>query len=510
MRQILIYKAERDAGLTERIYANATLAYTSRIELVEKTPETTEKIKALAKNYQALATNEGQIDLHYMKSILVTVGWNKNDDVFDKAETWAARSTSEDKPLNYEHNPNDIIGHITGNYVIDLTGKIIANDTVVDDLPDSFHIVNTEVIYKYHPEKEKLERIEKLIAEIGEGKWFVSMEALFDSFDYAVQTPDGENRIIARNEESAFLTKHLRAYGGTGEYENAKIGRLVRNIIFSGKGLVLRPANPDSIIFDNVKAFHKVTASSIEEFTKVKQDMGYTFHDSKTSNQERKIMAADVTQVDILNDNIKRLEQTVTAATKRAEEAEKRLAEMNEQTVKAKLDTAASDIKTRDEKITSLNEQVKVEQNARTQAETKVNELTAKLSELEAKLTKVEADSKKVGRINVISTELGMNQADATKFYDEHVADLNLGDERFVKLVATFKAHKAPATQQTQTQNDSTQAALDNAQPNGKAAPLGSAGVQNTTTEQVRAGLANFLGSNILSGTKNKKKTGDN
>jgi hypothetical protein len=507
MRQMLVYKAERDAGLTERILTNASLAYTSRIELVENKPEITDRIKALAQAHQAVATNEGQLDLHYMKSILVTVGWNKNDDVFDKAETWAARSTSEDKPLNYEHNPNDIIGHITGNYVIDLSGKIVGNDSVVDELPDSFHIVNTEVIYKYHPDKEKLDRIENLIAEIREGKWFVSMEALFDSFDYAVQMPDGQHKIIARSEDSAFLTKHLRAYGGTGEYENAKIGRLVRNIIFSGKGVVLRPANPHSIIFDSVQAFEKVSATSIEEFAKVKRGLGYSLNDSKNSKEERKIMAADVTQVDLLNDNIKRLEQTVTAANKRAEDAEKRLVEMNEQAVNDKLAAAASDIKTRDEKITSLNEQVKTEQTARTQAETKVNELTTELNELKAKLAKAETDAKKVGRIAVISSELGMNQADATKFYDEHVADLNLADERFVKFVATFKTHKAPKTDEGK-QTDSTQAALDNAQPNGKATPLGTPGVQNTT-EQIRAGLSNFLGSKILSGTKNKK-AGDN
>jgi hypothetical protein len=44
------------------------------------------------------------------------------------------------------------------------------------------------------------------------------------------------------------LTKHLRAYGGTGEYENYKVGRSLRGISFSGKGLVNKPANPRSII----------------------------------------------------------------------------------------------------------------------------------------------------------------------------------------------------------------------------------------------------------------------
>jgi uncharacterized coiled-coil protein SlyX len=55
-------------------------------------------------------------------------------------------------------------------------------------------------------------------------------------------------KVVARNETSAFLTKHLRVYGGKGEYEGYKVGRLLRNISFSGKGLVNKPANPRSII----------------------------------------------------------------------------------------------------------------------------------------------------------------------------------------------------------------------------------------------------------------------
>lgn len=74
------------------------------------------------------------------------------------------------------------------------------------------------------------------------------MECLFSDFDYSVVSPDGEMKVVARNDESAFLTKHLRVYGGKGVYEGYKVGRLLRNIAFSGKGLVNKPANPRSII----------------------------------------------------------------------------------------------------------------------------------------------------------------------------------------------------------------------------------------------------------------------
>jgi uncharacterized coiled-coil protein SlyX len=108
-----------------------------------------------------------------------------------------------------------------------------------------------------------------LIQEIDEGKWAVSMECLFSDFDYSVVNPDGETKVIARDEESSFLTKHLRAYGGEGKWENYKIGRLLRNISFSGKGLVNQPANPRSIILDsNQDVFEQETQPLIiEEFT---------------------------------------------------------------------------------------------------------------------------------------------------------------------------------------------------------------------------------------------------
>jgi hypothetical protein len=81
------------------------------------------------------------------------------------------------------------------------------------------------------------------------------MECLFAGFDYALIDAQGNPKVISRTEQSSFLTKHLRAYGGTGEYEGYKVGRALRDIAFSGKGLVSKPANPRSIILDASKAF---------------------------------------------------------------------------------------------------------------------------------------------------------------------------------------------------------------------------------------------------------------
>ena len=77
------------------------------------------------------------------------------------------------------------------------------------------------------------------------------MECYFKGFDYGLTDKvNGEYKVLARNDSTAYLTKYLRAYGGQGEHENYKIGRVLRSITFSGKGFVDKPANPDSIIFN--------------------------------------------------------------------------------------------------------------------------------------------------------------------------------------------------------------------------------------------------------------------
>ena len=84
-----IYKQEIDDGLQEALAKNNTLAWCSVAETYK--PSATFKSSALDK---LIAENQDQMDLYYLKSILVSTGWNKNDDVFDPKETWAAKDLS--------------------------------------------------------------------------------------------------------------------------------------------------------------------------------------------------------------------------------------------------------------------------------------------------------------------------------------------------------------------------------------------------------------------------------
>ena len=238
-----IYSAEINDGLEHKLQTVASITYASFAEPCLNKRPTFTACRAMA------ALNDE--DLYYVQSILVTSSWNKNDDIFDKLEIWNARNTPEDKPTNLEHDESIIIGHITSNWPITEDGKVIGEDVSSEMLPDKYHILTGSVIYRGFSSPELRTRAEKLITEIENGQKYVSMECFFNGFDYGlINKTNGTYKTLERNESTAYLTKYLKAYGGMGEHEGYKIGRILRNIVFSGKGFVDKPANPESIIFN--------------------------------------------------------------------------------------------------------------------------------------------------------------------------------------------------------------------------------------------------------------------
>jgi hypothetical protein len=303
-----IYQHEIDDGIAENIESNDSIAFECDIinsDISQLFPSVacllqtdTQQIK---QSFAFLGIEDQQDDLYYLNSILVSAGWNKNDDVFGVENLWAARQTPINKQFNYNHDDTDIIGHITNAMVLDQNGKVIENQSAVENLPESIDIITSAVIYKTWSDKYMRERIEELTQEIDQGKWSVSMECVFNDFDYAIIGPDNDNRVLARSEESSFLTKHLRAYGGTGEYQGYKVGRLLKGFYFSGKGLVAKPANPRSIIFSkginpfntkaNIDFNNFLTATEIHDMsqeTKQMEDLQAELEASKAEFEAEK------------------------------------------------------------------------------------------------------------------------------------------------------------------------------------------------------------------------------
>lgn len=399
-----IFEVEKRDGIAEIIKSQASIRYQSVAKLVE-TPHTGFNLKAVA---NAIASaNKGQIDLHYLSTVLVSTGWNKNDDVFLADQVWAARTTPEDKPFNFMHDEKDIIGHITGSYVVDLEGNVIAGEA--ESAPKDFEIVTESVLYKHWNDAELQKRMDSIIAEIGQDAWYVSMECLFSGFNYALISPEGEQILLPRNESTASLTKHLRAYGGLGEYEGYKVGRALSNISFSGKGLVSQPANPRSIILRST-AFEL----SEKDFT---NDNIFTKGEDQMS--------------DVLEKQVAKLEKDLAIANEKFEKATQ-AAEL------AKANEVASVIKEKDAAIADLNEKFEAVSK---EIETLKAALAAKTEELTKAQEQVQAAvkaQKTTARVAKLVTA-GFTQEEAVAEVEDYS---EMSDEGFDKVVAKFEKFK--------------------------------------------------------------------
>ena len=414
---INIFEQEISDGIADQISDNSiycqSIAKTSETLFPELKSLTSEQLKELG---SSVAGNEGQFDLYNLESVLVSTGWNKNDDVFDREELWLARETPEDKPFNFMHNEKDIIGHITGNRVVDKLGKDILSK---DDLPEDFDILTTAVIYKEWSDLEQRSRMIKIISEIEEGKWFVSMECLFPAFDYAMISPDGSKSILERNEASAFLTKHLRAYGGEGKYNNYRVGRMLRNLSFSGKGLVSNPANPESLILGSESFSESKSIISTTSSIKESYDMS-----TELENQVS-ILKQELSEAKVANEALK---EKVVAEQKAEFESqisslETSLAEKQDEIAKAAEQT--EEFKTSIEK---LNESLAKKEEELKDKEEAMMEKDKKL----AMMKKKEAMMKRKAQLS----EVGFSEEDC----EATVATFeDVSEEVFENIVATMK-----------------------------------------------------------------------
>ena len=404
---IKIFQNEINDGIGELVTSTASVAYCSE---AVKSESFTIPNKTWAKEINGFMHSEAaakdQLDLYYLESVLVSCGWNKNDDVFMPQATWAARNTPEDKQFNFMHDESDIIGHITGSYVLSKDGKAVSDDS---PMPEDFDIITQAVLYNSWTKSENKERMEQIIAEIEEGKWYVSMECLFAGFDYALSNEDGARKVLARDEDSSFLTKHLRVYGGTGEYEGYKVGRALKNISFSGKGLVSKPANPRSVILKSV-AFN------------VDNDFNLDIGDLKMSENLLEKQLADV--------------QAQLASAKVENEAIKaQIEEAKDKEFASKVEAFEATVEEKDASIAELEESVKS-----TQA--RVAELQDALAKSQEDLTVAMKDmddmkkKEKMEKRKASLAEAGLTEEEV----EESLANFDaLEDEAFQAVVALMK-----------------------------------------------------------------------
>ena len=478
-----IFAQEIQDGLEEQLKASASISYSTMAEPCNS-DSTIKHIKSIA------AINDD--DLYYVQSILVSSSWNKNDDIFDKSEVWAARNTPEDKPTNLEHDENTIIGHITSNWPITEDGILISENTPIENIPEKFHILTGSVIYKTFSSPELKSRSAQLISEIESGEKFVSMECYFKNFDYGIiDKSTGSYKVLARNEDTAYLTKFLRAYGGQGEHENYKIGRVLRNITFSGKGFVNKPANPDSIIFSRNMIMNESNKNSTEKkddltIAGVSNNQFNSNVENNTMNLEQQIAELaekmnSFADASALKDKTVELENTIKAQEAALVEAKATIdAATEEKELAAK--KMEEDMKKKEEEMNK----VKSELDA-------ANEIIASYMKKEEEMAKKEKKMKRMASL----IEAGLDNEAASATADKFES---LDDDAFSAMTSLFAAKMPPWLEKKKKEEEAkpkasevdTEEALENVEADTDL-NLGVGSEEDSQVESTRAALVEFV-----------------
>jgi len=439
---VKVYKAEQKDGIsfkTDKFGKSSSLVVAkvkigdiqqkvknSSIQELLKAGSTKQTIKDLL--------GQDQPDLALVVSILVSTGWNLNDDVFTPGELWKARKTPIHKPLNDNHNGDKILGHIVESRALDKDGKEIIQD---DAVPEEFDIEVAGVLYREFPEIS--ERINEIISKANDGEMFVSMEVWFTDFSYGVEDPsDGTTKIVARNEETAFLTKHLRCCGGSGQYEGYKIGRVLKSMNFAAQGFVEDPANPDSVI--------KVAASKPH------------FVEAQLS---------DLPEGGVGDVELKELQEKLSQANADLKAKDETIASLEKQVNDFKEKDYDSQLAQRDSKIEDLDNQLKEHAEKVSAMEAEKDDLQKKVDEASKRADKSDAELAEVRKTEVARDRFAkLSQVKNIDDHDATMAELReVSDETFDLLLKYAGETKAEVNDENNKDEDEVaKAMLDDAE----------------------------------------------
>lgn len=407
---ISIYDAEK--GIEELIVQNTSISHIVEVKETTAFEIAPPLLSSLQKLSSGDLSERSNFDLFYLQSLLVSSVWNGNDDYFAPIELWLARNTAKDKPFNYEHNESDIIGHMISSYVIDKDGKLLDENLSVDDLPDTMHIMSGAVLYKHWVAEDKKVRMAKIIDEIRNGEWYVSVECLFPKFDYLLKSSDNTYKLISRNEETAFLTKHLRIYGGTGVYNNQKIARVPRNFILSGKGLVKKPANSMSTIFASKYELSK------NNFKNISNNLKVVYKIAEVNKMNEKEFAE-------LKVNYSKLETEYN-------QLKSSLSENKTKELTAQLESVTKTGEAAIQEINVLKASLEKVSAEKVELSKIYDELNKQKSDVEAQLKKIESEKSYNERLHLCQSKMGMTVEQAKSFADSLSM---VPDEAFAKHV---------------------------------------------------------------------------
>jgi len=226
-------------------YDSVTLE--AEIELFEGTDELRQEVASVV----PFPENKTP-DMLFFSGIFVSSGENLNKAYFLPSELVKSHTTINNKALDIEHDETQIVGHIYSSAFVDRHGNkldiISLQDMKQDELEKmDIDVMIAGIIYK--------SRFPELAEEVQKNKWKLSMETYFQDYDIKIG-----DLILSKKEAEALglasdsvLGRVARILKKGKELAKGEVARVLRDLMFSGCGLVKNPANPRSVILETAK-----------------------------------------------------------------------------------------------------------------------------------------------------------------------------------------------------------------------------------------------------------------
>lgn len=252
--------------------------------------ETAARKEKASKVIELPAENQKQPDLQYFSAVFVSSGENLNHAYFLGSELVSAEGTIVNKALDVEHSEDEIIGHIYERAFMDKEGKpldmteLASRETASLD-GQEMHIAIAGIIYK--------NRFPNIAQEVAAGKWKVSMECYYQSYDVKIGDlmldPKDAEALGLATADDKILGRLAKVLKNGKEIAEGQIARVLRGICFSGCGIVKNPANPPSVILETAKE------KELKAFTDEEEDVIILNYDKLDNNVTSEKVEATVT-----------------------------------------------------------------------------------------------------------------------------------------------------------------------------------------------------------------------
>jgi len=218
-----------------------------------------EKLKLFASIEKALISSELELafgippvekrqpDLQYNTAVFVSSGFNLNSAYFMPTELLKARESVSHKPLDFEHRQTEIVGHIYSQVFAKKDRTIFDPVELYNSVGEDIENMHMDILVAMCLYKALFP---ELAEEVSTGKYCVSMECYFRDFDVIV-----DNLVIPRAEAQSLglvdvVNNTILVTEGDKVKGNKRVGRVLRDMLFAGCGLVENPANLESIILE--------------------------------------------------------------------------------------------------------------------------------------------------------------------------------------------------------------------------------------------------------------------